>query len=90
MYYNRVDINQTNGSFECKIYHYNYFFRTNFSSHPNPCHGCHDFLQKVMSLMKLQLFSIKENAYRIHIWGMSKDEAINMMKKSININSDNC
>ena len=43
-----------------------------------------------MSLMKLQLFSIKENAYRIHIWGMSKDEAINMMKKSININSNNC
>ena len=64
------------------------FFALNFSFHPNPCHGCHDLLQKATSLIKLQSFSIKGNAYRIHILGLSKNEAINMMKKRFNINSN--
>ena len=94
MYYDRfdvsegIDVNKTDSSYECKIYHCNYFFTLNFSFHPNPCHGCHDLLQKATSLIKLQLFSIKGNAYRIHIWSLSKNEAIRMMKKSFNINSN--
>lgn len=89
LYYDRfdvfegIDVNKIDSSCEYKIYNYNYLFRLNFSFHPN-----HNLLRKGTSLLKLQLFSIKGNAYRIHIWSLSKNEAIRMMKKSFNINSN--
>lgn len=41
-----------------------------------------------MSFNENEVVSIKENAYRIHFWGTSKDKAINMMKKSIDISNN--
>ena len=40
-------------------------------------------MQKTMSFNNIAIVYVKENAYRIHFWYMSKDDAINMMNGSI-------
>ena len=40
-------------------------------------------MQKVMSFNNIAIVYLKGNAYRIHFWYMSKDDAINIMNGSI-------
>ena len=40
-------------------------------------------MQKAMGFNNIAIVYIKENAYRIHFWYMSKDDAINLMNGSI-------
>ena len=47
------------------------------------CNGCHDLMQKAMGFNNTAVVYIKESAYRIHFWYMSKDDAINIMNGSI-------
>ena len=44
--------------------------------------GCHDFMQKAISFNNIAIVYVKGNAYRIHFWYMSKDDAINIMSGS--------
>ena len=46
------------------------------------CNGCHDLMQKDMGFNNIAIVYIKENAYRIHFWYMSKNDAINIMTGS--------
>ena len=39
-------------------------------------------MQKAMGFNNIAIVYIKENAYRIHFWYMSKDDAINIMTGS--------
>ena len=39
-------------------------------------------MQNVMSFNNVAIVYIKESAYRINFWYMSKDDAINIMKNS--------
>ena len=39
-------------------------------------------MQKAMSFNNIAIVYIKENAYRIHFWYISKDDAINIMTGS--------
>ena len=39
-------------------------------------------MQKAMGFINIAILYIKENAYRIHFWYMSKDDAINIMTGS--------
>ena len=39
-------------------------------------------MQKAMNFNDVAIASIKGSDYRIHVWYMSKDNAINIMKKS--------
>ena len=56
--------------------------KTNLSKECDICHGCHDLMQKAMGFNNIAVVYIKENAYRIHFWYMSKDDAINIMNGS--------
>ena len=76
-----IDVNKTNLSKECVICHYWYFKDIRFKNEPYPCNGCHDLMQKAMGF-NIAIIYIKENAYRIHFWYMSKDDAINTMTGS--------
>ena len=78
-----VDINKTNLSKECDICHYWYFKDIGFKHEPYLCNGCHDLMQKAMGFNNIAIVYIKENAYRIHFWYMSKDDAIKIMNGSI-------
>ena len=77
-----IDINKTNASKECYICHYWYFENIGCKYQPYLCNGCHDLMQKAMNSIDVAIVSIKENDYGIHCWYMSKDDAINIMKKS--------
>ena len=86
--YNKIDIsegndvNKTNLSKECDIYHYWYFRDIIFKFDSYICNNCHDLMQKAMSFNNIAIVYVKGSAYRIHFWYMSKDDAINIMNGS--------
>ena len=86
--YNRIDIsdgidlNKTNESKESKICHYWYFKDIGFKYEPHLCNGCHGLMQKAASFNDVAIVYVKGNAYRIHFWYVSKDDAINIMNNS--------
>ena len=43
---------------------------------------CNDLMQKAMSFNDVAIIYVKESAYRIHFWYMSKDDAISIMNNS--------
>ena len=77
-----IDINKTNLSKECDIYHYWYFKYIGFKYQPYLCNGYHDLMQKAMGFNNIAIIYIKKSAYRIHFWYMSIDDAINIMNGS--------
>ena len=77
-----IDANKTNLSKEYNICHYWYFEDIGFKFEPYLCNGCHDLMQKSMNFNNIAFVYVKRNAYRIHFWYMSKDDAINIMEGS--------
>ena len=77
-----IDVNKINWSKKCDICHYWYFNDIGFKCEPYICNGCHDLMQKAMGLNNIATVYIKENAYRMHFWCTSKDDAINIMNGS--------
>ena len=41
-----------------------------------------DIIQKAVSFNDIAIISIKRNDYKIHLWYMSKDDAISIMNNS--------
>ena len=77
-----IDVNKTNLSKECDIFHYLYFKDIGFKYEPYLCNSCHDLMQKAMIFNNVAVAYVKGNAYRIHFSYMSKDDAINVMNGS--------
>ena len=77
-----IDVNKRNLSKECDICHYWYFKDIDFKYEPYLCNGCHNLMQKTMGFDNIAIVYIKENAYRIQFWYMSKDDATNIMTGS--------
>ena len=77
-----IDVNKTSFSKECDICHYCYFKNIGFKYESFLCNGCHNLMQKAMSFNNVAIVYVKGNAYRIHFWYMSKDDAINIMNGS--------
>ena len=77
-----IDVNKTNLSKECDICHYWYFKDIGFKYESYLCNGCHDLMRKAMGFSNIAIVYIKENAYRINFWYMSKDDGINIMNGS--------
>ena len=77
-----IDVNKTSESKEYNICHYWYFKDIGFRYEPYICNGCHDLKQKAMSFNDVAIAYVKGNAYRIHFWYMSKDDAISIMNNS--------
>ena len=80
-----ININKTNASKECDICRCWYFLDKNFKYEPYLCNGCHDLMQKAMNFNDVAIVSVKESHYKIHLWYMSKNDAINI-KKNSNLN----
>ena len=59
-----------------------YFEDIGFKYEKYLCNSCHNLMQKAMSFDNIAIVYVKENAYRIHFWHMSKDNAINIMNGS--------
>ena len=81
-----IDVNKTRESKECDIYHYWYFKDIGFRYEPSLCNGCHDLKPKAMSFNDVAIVYVKRNAYRIHFWYMSNDDAISITNNSNLVN----
>ena len=77
-----IDVNKTNLSKECDICLYQYFKGIGFKYEPYLYNGCHDLMQKATGFNNIAIIHTKENAYRIHFWYMSKDDAVKIMTGS--------
>ena len=77
-----IDVNKTILSKECDICHYWFFKDIGFKYENYLCNGCHDLTRKAMSFSNVAIVYVKGNAYRIHFWYMSKDDAISIMNGS--------
>ena len=75
-----IDVNKTSKSKECDICYYWYFLSKNLKFQPNVCNRCHDLLMMSMNLSNIVILNIKDSNYSCIISGISKNEAINLMK----------
>ena len=57
-----VDVNNTNLSKECDIFHYWYFKDTDFKCENYLSNGCHDLMQKAMSFNNVAVVFVKGSA----------------------------
>ena len=76
-----IDINKTSASKECDICHYWYFLDKNVMMDVN-VNGWYDLIQKTINFNDVSIVSIKGNDYRIHLWGISKNDAVTLMTNS--------
>ena len=61
-----LDVNKTNDSRECFIYHYQHVPKINFGFQPKVCNDCHDLIHRL-------IVCVKGNDYRIHFLYISKN-----------------
>lgn len=78
-----IDTNKTDRSRDCIICRYWYFIGINIRFQPKACNGCHDMTLKSMSFSDVAVVTIGKDNYRIHFWGIGKNEAMNRRKKLI-------
>ena len=76
------DVNKTSNSRECWLCHFWYFLDKNFNHQKYYLDGCRDMSMKTTSIKNLAIGYSKGNAYRIHFWYMSKNDAISTMHNS--------
>ena len=77
-----IDLNKTSNSRESWLRSFRYFLDKNFNYQKYYCDGCHDMSTKTVCIKNLAIVYSKRNAYRIHFWNISKDNAINIMHNS--------
>ena len=77
-----TDINKTNKSKECKLFHCWYFKDIGFKYELYLSNDFHGLLQKVVNFNNIAIIYVKGSAYRIKFWYISKDDAINIMNNS--------
>ena len=86
-----IDVNKTNASKECDIYHYWYFKDISFKYEPYLCNGYElQKMQKAVSFNDVAIVYVKGSVYGIHFWYMSKDDAISIMNYSNLIDKKSC
>ena len=79
-----IDVNK-NASKECDICPYWYFKDFDFKFEPCLCNGYHGLMQKAMSFNDVAIASVKGSDYRIHLWYISKDDAISIMNSHLSV-----
>ena len=76
-----ININKTNHLFECKIDHYRYSFKIQFTCQIDICECWYNMLEKAMNFREVAILLVQRNRYRIYFSELSKDDAIDMIKK---------
>ena len=78
-----IDVNKTSASKECKLCHYWYFKDVGFKFEPHVSNKCHDLLMTAYELKIIVILNVKRVDVRCILWGISKDEAVNRLNKSV-------
>ena len=64
------------------ICHYWYFNDIVYKFEPDVCNGGHDILMMACELKNIIIVDVKGVDYRCVLWGITKNEAINMLGNS--------
>ena len=78
-----VEIDKTNASKDCMLYHYWYFKDVGFKFEWHFCNKCHGVLMTTYELKNIAILNIKAVGFRCILWGTSRDEAINWLNNSV-------
>ena len=65
------------------VCHYCYFKNIGYKFESNVCNKCHDILITAYELKNIAILNVKGVDYRCVLWGISKNEAMNMMNNSV-------
>ena len=60
-----IDVNKSDESKECTLYHYWYFLEKSFSYGPYLCDGCYNMTQKCNKLKNIAIIRIKKTAQNL-------------------------
>ena len=63
--------------------HYWYFKDVGFKFEPHVCNKCHDVLMTAYELKIVAILTVKGVDYRCILWGISKNEAANVLNYSV-------
>ena len=78
-----IDLNKTSASKECELCHYWFFKDIGFKFEEHVCNGCHDLLTMAYSLKNIVILSAKEITFRCLMMGISKNEGLKNLNKSV-------
>ena len=78
-----IDINKTNASKECELYHYWFFKDIGFKFEEHVCDKCHDLLTIAYSLKDIVILNTKEATFRCILMGISKNEGLKRLINSV-------
>ena len=78
-----IDVDKTNESKECMLFHYWCFLNKNFSYGSYLCDGCYNIMQKSIDSKNIAIVHARKTAYRVYFLDMKKREA-----KTLIINSN--
>ena len=78
-----IDINETCASKEYMLCHYWYFKDIGYKFELHVCNKCHDVLMIAYELQNIAILNVKAVDYRRIIWGISKNEAVNIQNNSV-------
>ena len=102
LHYDRINVSEgiyvskTSKSKECDIYHYWYFLDKEFKFLPDVCNECDEVFMMSMNLSNFAILNIHGTDYYCIINGISKSEAVNLIrnidliKKKQNIIKQKC
>ena len=88
--YDRIDVSEgidTNKNIltskKCYLCSYWYFINKNFNYQKCLCNDCHDMSTKAISMQNIAIIYHNGHTYRINFAFISKNNAFNLMKKSV-------
>ena len=79
----RVDLNKTSASKECKVCNYWFFEDVGFESEEHICNGCHYVLTTGYSFENIFNLGATGGTYRCILMGTSKNEALIRLNNSV-------
>ena len=78
-----IDINKTSPSKDCMLCHYWHFKDVGYKFELHVCNKCHDVLMSAYELKNIGILNVKGVDHRYILWGISKDEAVNILNNSV-------
>ena len=79
----RIDVNKTSLSKECKLCHYWFFKDVGFKFEEHVCNKCHDLLTIAYSLKDIAILNAKGATFRCILMGISKNEGLKRLNNSV-------
>ena len=78
-----IDTNKTSISKEWMLSHYWYFKDVGFRFDPHVCNKCQDVLMSGYELENIVILNVKEYILDVFYGGISRDEAVDRLNKSV-------